>query len=545
MNIRSLRIVVLLGVIVSIAVGGRSQNPPITPAWAFGHIAWEDSLNTSVGAKTLVEEYLRRDIPVAAVIIDSPWSDSYNDFNWDTSRYPDHAEMIRHFRDRDVKVLLWLTGATNTASRDTRVQKSANYDYAVSKNYGINDSRQGTWWKGTGIHIDFTNRKAKKWWFKQLDKVFVDGVYGWKVDQGEMWFGDPIETSIGTMSNEEFRPYYYDAMYDYTISRNPAGVAMSRPYSHQGGFAASVGKMNLGWCGDFGGNWRGLKQQIDNIYRSAERGYGAPVCEVAGFYMSRSDKVQFVRYSQFGAMTAGMLNGGENGAFSNHLPWFHGPDVEDIYRFCVVLHDQLIPYLFSTVVDAHLNGGSLLKGFSYEQESHRLGNDIFTKAITSEESRVSFDLPAGDNWIDFWTGETLRGGTTVAREYPLDQFPLYFREGSIIPMNIDNSLTGIGNATLSGRQTLLIHRGTSPSRLLYHAPRGEGVEYDDVTVSYDPANGKVVLRSAAEKDFALLFKNMDPVSAVQGDCSSWYYDGAARELRIMASGKNLDLTLVD
>lgn len=119
--------------------------------------------------------------------------------------------------------------------------------------------------------------------------------------------------------------------------------------------------MNMGWCGDFSGDWKGLKLQIQNIYQSAKRGYGSPGCEVAGFFMKRSNKEQFVRYAQFGCMTACMINGGENGAFSNHLPWWHGTDVEEIYRYCVVLHDELIPYLFSTVVDAHLHGGSLIK----------------------------------------------------------------------------------------------------------------------------------------------------------------------------------------
>ena len=57
------------------------------------------------------------------------------------------------------------------------------------------------------------------------------------------------------MSNEEFRAYYYDAMYEYTVKKNPQGIIIARPYSHQGGYAASVEKMNMGWCGDLSGDW--------------------------------------------------------------------------------------------------------------------------------------------------------------------------------------------------------------------------------------------------------------------------------------------------
>ena len=78
----------LLGGCISICTHLSAQNPPITPVWAFGHIAWEDSLNTGQGAMKLVDGYLERDIPVSAVIIDSPWSLAYNDFNWDPKHKP-------------------------------------------------------------------------------------------------------------------------------------------------------------------------------------------------------------------------------------------------------------------------------------------------------------------------------------------------------------------------------------------------------------------------------------------------------------------------
>lgn len=527
---------------VLLSIYGYAQKTPITPAWAFKHIAWEDSINTSYGAVSLVEEYLKRNIPVGGIIIDSPWSDGYNDFNWDKERYPDYKSMIRYFKSKDIKVILWLTGATNFKSKDTRIQKASNYDYAVSQNFGINESQPNKWWKGEGIHIDFTNKKAKEWWYTQLDKVFVDGVYGWKVDQAEVWFGDTIRTSKGIMTNNEFRPYYYDAMYDYTISRNKAGINLSRPYSHQGGFEASVEKMNLGWCGDFSGDWKGLKLQINNIYRSAEKGYGAPGCEVAGFFMKRSNKKQFVRYSQFGSMTASMINGGENGAFSNHLPWWHGKDVEDIYRFCVILHDQLIPYMFSTVVDAHLYGGSLLKKVSDTEESHQVGNSIFTKAITSDTDKVTFSLPENEDWIDFWTGEKHERGSLITKEYALNQFPLFFKSGSIIPLKINCGTTGIGDGTMAGKEVIWIHPSDENISYTYHAPRNEGIEYDDVQIVYDGKLQNLKLRSKVEKEYVCIICDINNVSYVTG-AESWFYNKSKKELQIFFKGKNLEIQI--
>ncbi len=486
-----------------------AQRPPITPQWAFGHIVWEDSLNNTTGAERIVNGYLERNIPVDGIIIDSPWSTAYNDFEWDRARYADPVAMMKRLSDKGVRTILWLTGDVNETAQDTPKQKSATYDEVVSNNFGVNNSRPYKWWKGNGLHIDFTNKQATRWWYGQLDKVFNEYVYGWKVDQGEQWLPDTFQTSKGQMRNEEFRHYYYDAMYDYTVERKQDGIIIARPFSHQGGLAASVEKMSLGWCGDFSGNWGGLKQQIDNIYRSSQYGYGSVGCEVGGFFAEGANKMQFIRYAQFGCMTACMINGGSNGAFSTHLPWYHGSDVEDAYRWCVNWMEDLAPYKFSTIVEAHLKGGSLMKSSNLKEFSHLLGNDLFTKAIVSDDNTVEFHLPDDGVWIDFWSGERHQAGEMVTQTYPIGRFPLFVRAGAIIPMRISNDVTGLGNETMRGKRVFVIYpNGTSARR--FHLPTGDGTEYFDCSVSYDERRGRITLSSERDEQYVFIIIGSKP-----------------------------------
>ena len=63
--------------------------------------------------------------------------------------------------------------------------------------------------------------------------------------------------------------------------------------------------------------------------------------------------------------------------------------------------------------------------------------EIFAREAMPAEPRQktrTVYLPAGNQWIDFWTGEVLAGGKSVVADAPIDKIPLMVRSGSIIPM---------------------------------------------------------------------------------------------------------------
>ena len=535
------------------------KHPPITPKWIIGHVVWEDSINTQTAALSLVKQYKEHNIPVDGIIIDSPWEMSYNDFNWDNNKYPEPLKMIESFKKDDVKVILWLTGCINNAAEDVPLGKSPDFDFVVEQGFAVNNGKTSEWWKGEGVHLDFTNPAATAWWDSKLDKVFVDGVYGWKVDQGEYtfgdslslteenrilgednsWYGDSLTTSKGRISMYEFKHAYYDHMFDYATSRKPEGMTMARAYSHQGGLAASINKLSIAWNGDFEGNYEGLKLQIYTIYKSAKEGFGAIGCEVGGFYYARSNKAQLIRYAQFASMTGFMNNGGANGAFTNHLPWYHDGETVDIYRFYVTLHQQLSPYIFSIIVDAHLNGGSMLKNINDEEESHTIGNNIFYKAITSDENTVSFNLPAQGDWIDFWSNKKHSGGSLITKEYSIVQSPIFIRSGAIIPLEVNTDVTGLGDESFKGKTVVLIYPD-GKSNYVFHKPLGDGIEYSDIKIQFN--KNKIKVNSDIQDSFIFLVMSDKAPEAVMGS-DNWVYKTEKRYTQIEKNGKKFKLQI--
>jgi len=54
--------------------------------------------------------------------------------------------------------------------------------------------------------------------------------------------------------------------------------------------------------------------------------------------------------------------------------------------------------------------------------------------IEHKEKTRSVYLPAGTQWIDFWTGDKFDGGRNVLADAPIDKLPLMIKAGSIVPM---------------------------------------------------------------------------------------------------------------
>jgi alpha-D-xyloside xylohydrolase len=58
------------------------------------------------------------------------------------------------------------------------------------------------------------------------------------------------------------------------------------------------------------------------------------------------------------------------------------------------------------------------------------------------DQRQATLLPAGCDWFDFWTGQRHAGGRSVERDYALDEFPLFVRAGSLLPLGPAIEYTG-------------------------------------------------------------------------------------------------------
>jgi len=476
----------------------RHGNPPLTPAWALECWLWEDEVHSAEFVDELLQGYAQHDIPVRTVMIDSPWSRRYNDFEINTDLYPEH--WFTKLEDEGYRVVLWMTSMVNSYNKDLELKDSqAWYEQAKRSGYLAADGAQSKWWKGRGAFIDYTNPKAMQWWQGLQQRVFDLGIDGWKLDGTATLFWHQLgpipffykRTSTGLMTTRRYMDHYYRAEYRHGLKQNPEFVTLSRSIDrgfHPEGFAP-IDASPVNWVGDQEHKWvtnemltednaeqvdialkgiQGFESAIQSVLRSAALGYNIIGSDIAGFSGGTIPPRLYIRWAQFSTFCGLFLNGGHG----ERRLWKRSRTELEIIRRYAWLHTELIPYMYHYVVTAH-GGGKRLQRPIQGKYHYMFGDYLLIAPIYQDDLNNEVHLPAG-KWR-YWFDDTkiIKGPITLNREFPLHEYPVFIRQGAIIPLDIKRPYTGIGSSDDEGLLTFLVYPDLEQQSFTVHIEKGQ------------------------------------------------------------------------
>jgi alpha-glucosidase (family GH31 glycosyl hydrolase) len=447
--------------------------PALLPEWAYGFWKSRDVYEHADDVVDDLEGHLRNEIPLDAIVIDSPWETQYNTWEFNPRQFPDAAGLIARMRREGVRTVVWITPWVNLESADGQRPPDAeserlhrepapNYEEGARAGHYLRDADGdpyiGRWWMGTGSPLDFTSPDARRWWIEQARGALELGVEGIKADDGEgYYFPGDVRFRDGRSGAEAAWAYpglYADVMQEALDDVHPeTGVLFGR--------SGWSGRQSTGvvWGGDQASDFWSLRALVAATLSAAASGFSNWSHDVGGYLgkrlMERCPRELLVRWAQFGCFTPLMQ---AHGRFEQE-PWTYDERTLDTYREYVRLHERLVPYVRAAAATAARTGLPIIRPLCLTDpgdphgwqiaDAYGYGPALWVAPVLEEGARErEVYLPRGD-WTDFWTGERTRGGRHVAAEAPLDRIPVWVRNGAIVvtyPEKHVKSGLGIGVA---------------------------------------------------------------------------------------------------
>ena len=143
-----------------------------------------------------------------------------------------------------------------------------------------------------------------------------------------------------------------------------------------------------------------------------------------------------------------------------------------------------MPYIYSSAWGVTNRGETLMRVLPLEfssdpgtrgvSDEFMFGPNLLVNPVTvSGATQRSVYLPAGSDWLDFWSGKRVSGGQTITADAPLDRMPMYGKAGSIIAIGPRVSSTAAKDDPIE----LRVYSGENANFSLYD-DQGDNYDYE-------------------------------------------------------------------
>jgi len=451
---------------------------PLFGEWAYGLFQSKDRYKTQEEMLSIADGYRSRHIPLDGLVQDWYWwkEGGKGDpvFN---AGYTDVPAELKTLHDEHIHAMI-----SAWALMDATAE---NFKQIVQQGYDV---------RGAQIYDPTNPAAADFFWNQFVGKLFAQGWDAFWLDSSEP---------------EEAWPHIGDAVLsDKQLSIGP-GLEYTNifPLMHTGDVAARwkatgsdkrvflltrsafLGQQRNGatvWSGDVYSSWWALKRQVPAGLNFALSGYPYWTTDIGGYHpvnyaqtIPPGYQELYTRWFEYGAFcpvfrTHGHRDYNEMWKYEQAFPTLLAIDR---------LRYRMMPYVYSlawrVTNDDYTIQRPLVMDFREDKATWEIGDqfmfgpDLLVSPVLTEHatSRTAY-LPAGAEWVDFWTGERMQGGATITAQAPLNRIPLEVRAGSILPLGLVIEYAGQASDPIE----LRVYPGADGAFTLYE-DAGDGYAY--------------------------------------------------------------------
>ncbi|MBV8205500.1 MAG: DUF5110 domain-containing protein [Acidobacteria bacterium] len=414
---------------------------PLPPLFTFG--AWWSRYwaYTDQEFEELVERFREHDVPLDVMVVDMDWHKTFglrwsmqrNDasghrmgwsgYTWDDAYFPDPPGFLRWMHQHGLKVPLNLHPASG-------IQPWEEHYPEMARAMGIDPASQ----QYVPFHI--TDKKFSENYLRLMhDPLEKQGVDFWWLD-----WQQESETDVPGLN-----PVFWLNYVHFTDMEKRG----KRPliFHRWGGLGNH--RYQIGFSGDTASVWESLAYQPYFTATAANVLYGYWSHDIGGHIPGVVSPELFTRWVQFGVFSPILRTHTTKNPESERRIWAYPVEYAEAMRDAYALRYALIPYIYTAGRQSFDTGVAICRPMYYDnpeapeayevRDEYMFGDDLLVAPVTapadpdSQLASREVWLPPG-TWVEWTSGAILHGPATLERKFALNEWPVYARAGSIIPM---------------------------------------------------------------------------------------------------------------
>ncbi len=508
--------------------------PNLIPRYALGAWWYKNDNYTSKDIISLVDRFNKDNIPISIFLLGDSWRGNNN-------YIPsiDLKNVSDYLKQKNIKLGV-------TINPNLEIAKGTN-EYNLISNYTNEEKFK---------FIPLSNEKLGIYLNMFINNLEMQGVELYSIDYNNP--NDKIDLW-------KFAHYHHGKI----ETRGKRGLSLTRNHG------IAVHRYPIIWSGKTLVNWTTLNL----LPRYNLQGYNVGVSFIAhpigGYHNGIEEAELYLRYIQFACFSPIFLLASEGGKYYKREPWKWNPIIEnDIINF-MNLRYKLIPYIYTESYNYHKTGKGIVKPFYYDypkilddvqyKNQYFFGQNLFVSPITNKKNividRVMKKIFVPDGiWFNLLDGKQYNGAKYYTNFYRDEDYPVFVKAGSIIPMNynikedIPSTLELNIYPLNDGTYNLYEDDGITNNykKGMYMITNfSYNYEKDNYTLKISKSEGKNLL---SKRNYLLRFKNTKNIKAVYIEDKSitynCYYDKndfiiqinnliVGRDLEVNIKGENV------